>query len=198
MSAAPATSTPQRRWLIVVLIVVGSLMVVGGLTVRELYRLPERSPATVIALPNSTVRPLGDQPGPDTLELTPDAATHPQHEAVRALLQDYFDAINGRDYDRWRNTVARARAEETTRAKWLAEYRTTKDGSILVYRIDAQPQEGLRVFLAFTSTQDPSSAPPELPEACVHWNLVFPLAFENGQFRVDAVVGFTATELSRC
>lgn len=198
MSAAPAASTQHHRWLIAVLIVVVSLMVGGGLTARELYRPPGRSPDTVLALPSSTELPLADQPGPDTVELTPDAAAHPQRDVVRALLQDYFTSINSRDYPEWTSTVTEDWVREKPRAKWLAGYRTTKDGSILVYRIDSVSKESLRVFLAFTSTQDPSAAPPELPEQCVRWHLVFPLVAENGRFRVNPVAGFTDTDLSRC
>lgn len=174
------------------------LMAGGGLVARQFYRRPAASPAPVLALPSSTARPLSEQPGPDTVELTPGAAAHPEHEAVRTVLQNYFDAINAGDYDAWTRTVAKARVQAKTPSQWRAEYSTTKDGSILVYRIDSMPNGDLRVFLAFTSTQDVSHAPAELPQPCVRWNLVFPLTRESGQLRIDAISGAPGLEVSRC
>lgn len=145
-------------------------------------------------MPTSTSRPLADEPGPATVELTPDAAAHPEHEAVRAVMQAYFDAINGRDYEAWKGTVTKARIQAKPRADWLNEFRTTKDGSILIYRIDSVSDKALRVFIGFISTQDPSLAPRDLPEACVRWNLTLPLIQEAGRWKVDTATGL----LSRC
>lgn len=181
------------------LIVVVSLMVGGGLIARELYRQPERTPAQVIGLPSSTgALPLAEQPGPTTVELTPDAAAHPQHEVVRTLIQQYFDSINERNYDAWKNTVTRARVQAKPPAVWKSDYQTTKDGSILVYRIDSAPKGDLRVVLAFTSTQHPSAAPPDMPEGCLRWNLVLPLTQEGGRLRIDAVPGAPMSEHAPC
>lgn len=197
MSAAPVP-TSYHRWLIAVLIVVLSLMVAGGLTARRLYRVPESSPTTVAELPSTATLPVSEQPGPDTVELTRDAAAHPQHEAVRTLLQQYFNSINSRNYDEWKNTVTRAREQEKSRASFQQEYQTTKDGSILVYRIESQSNKSLRVFVAFTSTQDKSAAPAVLPETCVRWDLVLPLSVENGHYQVDVVAGSAPTVVSPC
>ncbi|GAA5170092.1 hypothetical protein [Amycolatopsis dongchuanensis] len=198
MSAVPVPPSSQR-WLLPVLVVVVSLMVGGGLLAREVYRLPESTPDAVIALPSSTARPAAEQPGPGTVELTPDAAAHPQHAVISQLLQTYFDAINSRDYDQWKTTVTRARIQAKPRASWLEDYDSTKDGSILVYRIDAVTATDLRVLVGFTSIQDPTAAPAELPDAtCVHWKLGLPVALEQGHWRVDAVAGYTTPEMSRC
>lgn len=193
----PASSTPHHRLLIAVLIVVVALMVGGGLAARELYRQPEQTLAAV-TLPSSTALPLAEQPGPATVELTLDAAAHPQHEDVRVLIQQYFDSINSRNYEAWKGTVTRARVQSKPPAKWKSEYQSTKDGSILVYRIDSLPKGDLRLLVAFTSTQDPSAAPPELPAPCLHWNLVLPVTLEGGHLRVDAVTGAATPEMSPC
>ncbi|WP_052372348.1 hypothetical protein [Amycolatopsis taiwanensis] len=199
MPAAPALSTPHHRWLIASLIVVVSLMVGGGLITRELYRRPERPPAVVVASPSGTTLPPTEQPGSPVVQLTPDAAAHPQHEDVRALLQQYFDSINSINYEAWKNTVTRARVQAKPRSVWESDYRSTKDGSILVYRIDSLPKGNLRVSLAFTSIQDPSAAPKELRASCLRWKLVLPLTLEGGHLRVDAAVtGSPAPEMSRC
>ena len=54
--------------------------------------------------------------------------------------------------------------------------RTTQDGSIVIYRIESGADDTARVLLQFTSTQDPKDAPPELPEPCIHWNVVWAFA----------------------
>ncbi|WP_306999360.1 hypothetical protein [Amycolatopsis thermophila] len=194
MSAPPVA---RPRWLAPVVIVVVSIMVGGGLLARELYRLPETTPDAILAQ-SSAARPLEQQPGPGTVELTPDAAAHPQNAAVRTLLQSYFDAINNRDYDLWKTAVTRERSQAKPRSTWLADYSTTRDGSILVYRIDAVNDKEMRVLVGFTSTQDQKSAPAELPEPCVHWRLVLPVTLESSAWKVDTVTGSNTPELSRC
>jgi hypothetical protein len=194
----PAPSSPQR-WLLPVLIVIISLMVGGGLLARELYRQPDAEPAAVLALPTTTARPPEQQPGPSVVELTPDAEAHPQHENVQQLLQTYFDAINSRDYAKWELTVTRARILAKPPSAWLQDYRTTKDGSILIYRIDALTDRELQVLVGFTSTQDPQDAPAELPgTSCVQWRLILPITQEQGRWKVDIVSGYTAPEVAAC
>ncbi|MTD52842.1 hypothetical protein GKO32_02455 [Amycolatopsis sp. RM579] len=181
------------------IIVVVSLMVGGGLLAREFYRVPDQQPDAILALPSSTARPLGQQPGPSTVELTPDAAAHPQHEVIRLLLQTYFDSINNRNYNQWQTTVTQARIQTKSRAAWLQDFESTKDGSILVYRIDAVSSQDLRVLLGFTSVQDPRSAPQELPGAsCVQWKLTLPVTLESGHWKVDTVAGYTTPEAIKC
>lgn len=194
----PVSSSPHR-WLLPVVVVVVSLMVGGGLLARELYRVPDPQPNAILALPSSTARPLAQQPGPGSVELTPDAAAHPQHEVVQKLLQTYFDAINNRNYDEWKTTVSRARIAAKSHPAWLQDYKSTKDGSILVYRIDAVTDKDLRVLVGFTSVQDPADAPETLPGAtCVHWKLTLPVTVESGQWKVDTVAGYTTPEVTKC
>ena len=190
---------PPHRWLIPVLVVVVSLIVGGGLLAREVYRTPDARTDTMLALPSSTPRPLAQQPGSGTVELTPDAALHPEHEAVRQLLQTYFDAINSLDYEQWKTAVTRTRIQAKPRADWLKDYASTKDGSILVYRIDAVTDQDLRALVGFTRVQDPAKAPDDLPGAsCVLWRLVLPLTQEAGHWLVDSVASYTTPEATRC
>jgi len=188
----------RPRWLVPVVIVVVSIMVGGGLLARELYRLPDAPPDAVLAPSTATHPPAQLQPGPGNVALTPDAAAHPHHDEVRAVLQAYFDAINTRDYDLWKTAVTRERQQSKPRSTWLADYGTTRDGSILVYRIDAVSATDLNVLVGFTSTQDPEDAPPELPQPCVQWRLVLPLTLESSSWRVAAARGSTTPELSAC
>ncbi len=107
-------------------------------------------------------------------------------QPVRDLLQHYFDAINSKSYDDWTQVVTSSRLHTTSRSEWSDDYRTTRDGSIVVYRIESAGTGQLVVLLRFVSVQDPSDAPPDFPYRCIRWHVVFPLAVEHGQWRLDA------------
>lgn len=198
MSALPASSTPRLRGLLPVLVVVISLMVGGGLVARAFYQRPQGASTAMAPPPGTAAVPPGEEPGPATVRLTPDAAAHPQHEAVRALAQTYFDAINRGDYDAWRTIVTRTKILAQPRPEWQANYRSTRDGSIIVYRIDPLPNNGLGVLIGFTSVQDPSAAPPELQAGCLRWRLVFPLTLESGRWKLDSGLPASTLEVSQC
>ncbi|WP_020671379.1 hypothetical protein [Amycolatopsis nigrescens] len=194
----PTASTTRLRWLLPVLVVVISVTVGGGLLARELYRQPGGEPEPEATVAVSTPLAPSQQPGSPTVEFTPDAAAHPQETSIRRLLQTYFDAINSRDYDRWKSTVTRQRVQAKPAEEWRDDYRTTRDGSILVYRIEPAPDRRLRVLVGFTSTQDPRYAPPELPETCIHWKLIWPLAQEGGQWKLDTLPAGSTSEATKC
>ncbi|MCR3719186.1 MULTISPECIES: hypothetical protein [Prauserella salsuginis group] len=196
----PTTSLPHRRWLVPVLVAVVALTVGGGLVAREVYQSPSRTsrpaaPATSAA-PNS-VEPA-DQPGPTRVQLTSDAAAHPDAKVVRGVLQNYFDAINRRDYDLWVTTVVAERAALQSEQEWRENYRSTQDGSIRVYRIEAAPDDGLTALLGFTSLQDAADAPDDLQSDCIRWRLAFPLTKAEGDWRIGTVPPGTVPEQSRC
>lgn len=183
-----------------VLVAVVALTVGGGLVAREVYQPPSRasrSAAPQTSAPLDSVEPA-EQPGPTRVRLTNDAAAHPDAQAVRAVLQKYFDAINRRDYDLWVTTVVAERAALQDEQEWRANYRSTRDGSIRVYRIEAAPDDGLSVLLGFTSVQSAADAPDELPSDCIRWRLAFPLTAVDGDWRIGTVPPGTVPEQSRC
>ncbi|MEU6642244.1 hypothetical protein ABZ863_06805 [Saccharomonospora sp. NPDC046836] len=183
----PTAPPSPLRWLVPVLVVVVSLTIGGGLLARELYHLPDDDGDAAAPAQGTSVRVPREEPGSAQVELTPDAAAHPESEPVRTVLQEHFDAINGRDYDQWTTTVVAARVQAQSRRTWLTNYRSTRDGGIRVYRIEAAPEGRLRVLVGFTSTQDIVDAPPDLPEHCIRWWLGLPLTRESGEWRVDTV-----------
>jgi hypothetical protein len=178
----------RQRWLVPVLVVVLSLTVGGGLLARELYQRPELKSADSVAMaPPTSVEP-DDQPGPGTVQVTDDVAHHPQDEAVRPVIQAYFDAINNRNYAAWKTTVSIQRVQQKPSAEaWANDFRSTKDGSILIDRIEPAPHGSLRVLLAFNSTQSVQDAPANFQKGCIHWRLVLPMIFQNGGFKIDTV-----------
>lgn len=170
-----------------------AVLVVGvgagaGFGVKVLSTQPANSGSSgpaATAGPSSTA---GPQPGSGIVQLSPDAAVHPQAGAVRALLQRHFDAINNHDYQAWKSTVVSERAQNTPEQDWQKSYRTTQDGGIVVQRIEPVPG-GSVVLLSFVSTQDASKAPPSLPGAtCIRWWVSYRVVAEHEQQRIDAGV----------
>ncbi|WP_307849432.1 hypothetical protein [Qaidamihabitans albus] len=190
-------SNSSLRWLLPVLVVVVSLTVGGGLLTRELYHRPAAGEIAVSRSATSSLPP-GREPGSPRVELTADAAAHPDSERVRQVLQAHFDGINRRDYDLWASTVVEDRIRAQPRREWLANYRSTRDGSILVHRIELAPEERLNVLVGFTSTQDVADAPPELPETCIRWRLTLPLSLEGDRWKLDTVPAGTTPEREKC
>jgi hypothetical protein len=123
---------------------------------------------------------------PFGITYTADAAAHPDQKAVQFLLDNHFRSINGRSYDLWKSTVVPAKWQELPEDKWFESYGTTEDLDVTVQRIDPGPDDSLLVMLTFMSTQAKEDAPPQLPEECVLWNVVYPLVAETGtDLRLD-------------
>lgn len=160
----------------------------GGLAAREIYK-PKPvdhlvTPPVVATVPSTTVPPAA-QPGSSKVSATQDVVEHPQFGVIASLLQDHFDSINEKDYEKWRTTVTRARAATYEKRQWTDDYKSTKDGSIVLYRIDTAPDRKLRVLVAFTSTQNVEDAPLELPKECIRWRIVLPLAREDNKWKIE-------------
>lgn len=176
-------------------------MVGGGLLAREMYReraadSPTGPEWTAVTTPPPS--PAEPPPGDPTVQLSDDAEAHPESQPVRSLLQGYFDAINLGSYERWQPTVTTDRVRAKSRSEWEDEYKSTKDGSITVYRIEAATGKTLQVLVEFTSTQDLAHAPPDMQETCIRWQLALPVVRENGQWKVDTVPSGTIPEHAKC
>jgi hypothetical protein len=168
------------KWGVPVTALILLAAAVGGLGVRKLYATPPS--ATAAPVP----KPQVQEPGADTVVLSPAAAEHPDSRLVQSLLQIYFSSINNKRYDQWATTVVAEKQQELPESKWRDAYATTTDGSITVYEIETGPNESLRVLLAFTSVQDPSRAPAQLRAPCVRWRVAYPLVQDSGGLRLDA------------
>jgi len=163
---------------------------------RAVYARPAEETTAAAVPPQNT--PPTEQPGNATVTATTDAAAHPLYETMRGLLQTYFDAINGHRFDQWRTVVSARRARLQPEKDWLTAYQSTKDGSIVVYRIESGPPNTGRILMSFTSVQDPRDAPPELPERCIRWKVVFPVAFEDGEWKLDSGPPSSAPQHEKC
>jgi hypothetical protein len=131
-----------------------------------------------------TVPPRSPEPGSPTVALAEDVVLHPGAERVRQVVQQYFDAINAGDYKLWSGAVIPQWARDTGEAAWRAQYRSTLDGSIVVHRLEPRAGGGLVALTSFTSLQDPTDAPPELPVRCLRWWVSYPLFGEGEALRL--------------
>lgn len=183
------TTGPSQRarqlWLLPVLLITVIATALGGLLARELYAEPEPERAEPV-LPTRSAVPETGQPGPSTVQGTTDAVAHPLYGTVRGVLQSYFDAINLKDYRKWSGTVTPDRLKTQPEEQWRLQYRSTRDGSIVVYRIEAGADDTAKVLLSFRSTQDVADAPPELPVGCIQWNVVWSFERARGAWKLGA------------
>lgn len=181
-----STGSSRQLWLLPLLLITVIATALGGLLARDLYaEQPAPTPPTVVATSPSPV-PSGEQPGSPAVRGTADAVAHPLYGTLQPLLQTYFDAINAKDYSEWASVVTSERQTNQPEGTWLKDFRTTKDGNIVMHRIEARGEGSARVLLTFTSTQDVSDAPGELPQGCIHWNVVWAFSTEDGDWKLAA------------
>jgi hypothetical protein len=145
-------------------------LVAGAVVAAVFGAAPGSAPAGVaVAVPAAAA-------GAPTVLLSSDAALHPVAGGVAPQLQRYFDAINAGDYAGWAATVATGRADVLPEKSWKAAYRSTKDGTIRVDRIDDLPGDTVLVRVRFISTQDVADAPPDLRVTRICWRSTMPMA----------------------
>jgi hypothetical protein len=188
----------RQLWLVPVLLVTVIATAIGGLLARQTYSVPEEAGAQEAVISSETNVPPEDQPGSGVVRGTKDATAHPLFENVRRVLQVYFDAINNLDYERWSRTVTQDKIESQSKDEWLSSYRSTRDGSIVIYRIELAGDDAARVLMKFTSTQEPSDGPPELRVGCIHWNVVLAMVREDSGWKIDGGTTGVSPQTETC
>jgi hypothetical protein len=191
----------SARLLLPVVLLVAAATAGVGVLAREVYQRPAQAQGDQIAVPSSgpsSPVPRSAQPGSGAVQLSIDASQHPDGQRVRAVLQQFFDAINNHDYDQWAKTVTAHRVSQTPMSRWMSDYESSRDGTILVHRIESVTPTRLRVLMTFTSTQDVAKAPAELQADCIHWRVVYPLQEERGALRVDLGTEGSTSQFSPC
>lgn len=186
----------MARWLLPVVVLVVIATGAAALVARQIYAEPEPAPPSAVVGDERV--PPGEQPGDATVHATKDVTAHPLYDTVRGVLQTYFDAINARDYVRWRTVVTSKRMRNEPERDWRVAYRSTRDGNIVIHRIESGPPGTARVLLSFTSVQSPEDAPLELPEPCIRWRVVFPFAEEDGDWKLDSGLTSSAPQHQKC
>ncbi|WP_143022808.1 hypothetical protein [Lentzea jiangxiensis] len=184
------------RWLVPAVVVITGAAVAAGMVGRAVYSRPAEAQGAP-AVPSSSV--AGPVPGTSEVRLSPDSFTHPDRTSVQQVLQSYFDSINTLDFAAWRSVVSARRGTSTVESAWVAAYETTRDGSVVVQRVESDVVgRRLRVLISFVSTQDVSKAPPALPEPCIRWRVVYVLVWEGGELKVDEAPENRNPQMEKC
>lgn len=166
------------RRLTLVLSTLFVVILVGGATAAwSVGRQRAESPAAVADYRSG---PSNDH----HVVLSADAQSHPRATEVRVLLQQYFDAINNRDYDAWIGAVAQSQSAPQTEENWTRDYATTVDSNLTVMTVVDDP---LRTRLMFTSQQAVEQAPTSLPVTCINWDVTYLLGEQDGRLVLTGI-----------
>ncbi|MFC0539946.1 hypothetical protein [Kutzneria chonburiensis] len=179
--ASPNRST--LTWLIPITLLIAVCALVGGLIARQLYATSKpvdtKPPASA---PSGPTTDTGHPDDTESVYFTEFAKADPDADQVQRAIQNYFNAINKRDYKKWQQTMT-PEAGGQTESYWRNGYKSTVDKDMHIYRIE-DTEQGADVFGSFTSYQDLADAPDELKATCVRWNMIWPMVSINGVFRI--------------
>lgn len=185
------------RWLVPAVVVITGAAVAAGMVGRTIYSRPAEAKGEPV-VPSTSVSgaPL---PGSAEVRLSPDAFTHPDRTSVQTVLQKFFDSINARNFGAWREVVSSRRVSQAVESTWAAAYETTRDGGMVVQRIESDVVgRRLRVLISFVSTQDVAKAPVGLPEGCIRWRVVYVMVWEGGELKVDEAPENRTPQMEKC
>jgi hypothetical protein len=166
------------RRLTVVLTTLFVVVLATGATAAWSFGRHRTEPLASIAAYQSG--PTDDQ----SVRLSTEAGAHPRSAEVQALLQQYFDSINNRDYDSWMRSVATAQSAPQSEDQWQRDYASTVDSNVTVMIVKDEP---LRARMMFTSQQSVELAPTSLPVTCINWDMTYLLSDQDGHLVLSGI-----------
>jgi hypothetical protein len=147
--------------------------------------LPSSAPASPSA-PSSPSAPAGSVPAsapPAGLaSLTPSAALYPGASAIEAVINRYFQAINGRDYAAYRAT--QSPGDAMTAPQFQAGFASTRDSDVLITGISTMPDGSPAADVTFASQQQPQDGPDG--ESCTNWHVTMYFNGSAGTYTIGA------------
>jgi hypothetical protein len=191
-AGGPAPGARRGPWALVaaVLIIVVAAAAAGAGTWYAVGRAPA---ATAPASPSA---PAGSGPassgpassGPASAppaglaSLAPAAALYPGAGAIEAVVNRYFQAINGRDYAAYQATQSPGIA--MTEPQFQAGFKSTRDSNVLITGITTMPGGQPAADVTFTSRQQPQDGPDG--ESCTNWHVTMYFDGGAGTYTVGA------------
>ena len=114
--------------------------------------------------------------------LTPSAALYPGASAIEAVINRYFQAINGRDYAAYRATQSPGNA--MTAPQFQAGFESTRDSDVLITGITTMPDGSPAADVTFASQQQPQDGPDG--ESCTNWHVTMYFDGSAGTYTIGA------------
>jgi hypothetical protein len=182
---APGARRGPLMLAVAVLVIVVAAAAAGAGTWYAVGRAPA---ATAPASPSA---PAGSGPassGPASAppaglaSLAPAAALYPGAGAIEAVVNRYFQAINGRDYAAYQATQSPGIA--MTEPQFQAGFKSTRDSNVLITGITTMPGGQPAADVTFTSRQQPQDGPDG--ESCTNWHVTMYFDGGAGTYAVGA------------
>jgi len=147
---------------------------------------PDSSAPTSLA-PSSAPASVPPSPAPPTTAagaaaLAAAAAQYPGATAIQAVISQYFQAINGRDYAAYQATQSPGNA--MTAPQFQAGFESTQDSDVLITSITTAPDGRPAATVTFTSRQQPKDGPDG--ESCTNWQVTMFFDGSAGSYTAGA------------
>jgi hypothetical protein len=189
----------RRGWLtlpVVALIIAVAAAMAGAGTWYVVRKVSAARPPTVVPsspLANSSgpaasgpasSGPTGPASAPPAglASLAPAAALYPGASAIEAVVNRYFQAINGRDYAAYQATQSPGLA--MTASQFQAGFKSTRDSDVLITAITTMPGGQPAADMTFTSRQQPQDGPEG--ETCTNWHVTMYFDGSAGTYTIGA------------
>ena len=195
-AGGPAPGARRGPWALVaaVLIIAVAAAAAGAGTWYVVRGFAARPPAVVTLGPARSSGPAASVPassgptGPASAppaglaSLAPAAALYPGAGAIEAVVNRYFQAINGRDYAAYQATQSPGIA--MTEPQFQAGFKSTRDSNVLITGITTMPGGQPAADVTFTSRQQPQDGPDG--ESCTNWHVTMYFDGSAGTYTVGA------------
>lgn len=181
---APRRDRRSHRLALVALVVI--VLVGGGTTAALLLSGGHRAPRTGQAdggsstaqasarrTPRSAspVPPTASTPGSGQVGVAAALASNPRTPQIVALLDSYFSAINGRDYQHYIALLTPQEQQTVTPAQFSTGFGSTKDSGELLQGISVAAGGTTVAAVTFTSHQNPAESI-NGSESCTRWHIL--------------------------
>ena len=167
---------------VAVLIVVLAAAAAGAGTWYALRQAPAaRGPAVLHSSTPAGSVPTSAPPA-GLASLAPAAALYPGASAIESVVNQYFQAINGRDYSAYQATQGPGIA--MTASQFRAGFASTRDSAVLITGITTMPGGQPAADVTFTSRQQPQDGPEG--ESCTNWHVTMYFDGSAGTYTIGA------------
>ena len=128
------------------------------------------------------------------VRLASSAAQYPDAGPIQAVITEYFQGINDRDYAEYLAT--RSAGQALTFQQFKTGFRSTVDSNVIVTRITIAPDGRPEADVTFTSRQRPQDGPSG--ESCTNWQVKMFFDDNAGTYTIGAPPADYAASFQSC